>query len=62
VLAGRRSLPQSRQIHRAARASARCAAVQRKYVFSNRIYRGMPAIVLLVVVGIIEFMAIRAFA
>jgi hypothetical protein len=31
-------------------------------MFSNRIYRGMPTIVLLVVAAIIEFMAIRAFA
>ena len=31
-------------------------------MFSNWIYRGMPTIVLLFVAGIIEFMAIRAFA
>jgi hypothetical protein len=31
-------------------------------MFSNRIYRGMPTIVLLVVAGLIEFLAIYAFA
>jgi hypothetical protein len=35
---------------------------KRNYMFSNWIYRGMPTIVLLVVAGIIEFIAIRAFA
>jgi hypothetical protein len=30
-------------------------------MFSNRIYRGLPTIVLLIVAAIIEFMAVRAF-
>jgi hypothetical protein len=30
-------------------------------MFSNRIYRGLPTIVLLIVVAIIEFLAVRAF-
>ena len=57
-----RSFPLSHQFNRAAWASARSVAVKRNNMFSNRIYRGMPTIVLLVVAGIIEFLAIYAFA
>jgi hypothetical protein len=31
-------------------------------MFANRIYRGMPTIMLFVVVALVEFFAIRAFA
>ena len=49
---------------RAARACAICVAATKKRnnMFSNWIYRGMPTIVLLIIAGIIEFMAVRAFA
>ena len=51
----------SHQINRAASASTSSVAVKRNNMFRNRIYRGVPTIVLLVVAGIIEFMAIHAF-
>jgi hypothetical protein len=31
-------------------------------MFANRIYRGMPTIMLFIVVAFVEFFAIRAFA
>lgn len=54
-------LPHHPLRNRAARASVTFDAVIRNYVFRNRIYRGMPTIVLLVVVGIIQFLAVYAF-
>ena len=50
------------EIDRVARANARSVAAKRNNMFRNRIYRGMPTIVLLVVAGIIEFLAMYAFA
>lgn len=50
------------KIHsRGAGRRALCRSQKRNNMFSNWIYRGMPTVVLLLVAGVVEFMAIRAF-
>jgi hypothetical protein len=50
------------QTHGVGTAVSALAAIKRNDMFKNWIFRGMPTIVLLVVAGIIEILAIHAFA